>query len=57
MARSMEKRRSLDDVSEKNKRWELAEIVDPVKCRVVTMPESKDPANKVGFYLIFSLFC
>ncbi|KAL6293086.1 hypothetical protein ACE6H2_001228 [Prunus campanulata] len=48
MARSMEKRRSLDDVSEKNKRWELAEIVDPVKCRVVTLPESKDPANKVA---------
>ncbi|CAN6548274.1 unnamed protein product [Malus baccata var. baccata] len=48
MARSLEKRRSLDDVSDKIKRWELAEIVDPVQCRVATMPESKDPANKVA---------
>lgn len=47
MARSVEKRRLLDDASEKNKRWELAEIVDPVHCRVATMPDSKDPANKV----------
>ncbi|XP_061989928.1 topless-related protein 2 [Rosa rugosa] len=48
MARSVEKRRLLDDASEKNKRWELAEIVDPVHCRVATMPDSKDPANKVA---------
>lgn len=56
MARSVEKRRLLDDASEKNKRWELAEIVDPVHCRVATMPESKDPANKVIICFIFSYF-
>lgn len=57
MARSVEKRRLLDDASEKNKRWELAEIVDPVHCRVAMMPDSKDPANKVIICFIFFLFC
>lgn len=52
MARSVEKRRLLDDASDKSKRWELAEIVDPVHCRVATMPDSKDPANKVIFFFI-----
>ncbi|KAL6188536.1 hypothetical protein ACLB2K_039928 [Fragaria x ananassa] len=48
LARSVEKRRLLDDASDKSKRWELAEIVDPVHCRVAMMPDSKDPANKVA---------
>lgn len=56
MARSVEKRRLLDDASDKSKRWELAEIVDPVHCRVATMPDSKDPANKVIFFFHFMDF-
>ncbi|KAA8545214.1 hypothetical protein F0562_019998 [Nyssa sinensis] len=48
MSRSMEKPRTLDDVTDKTKPWQLAEIVDPVQCRMVTMPDSTDPANKVA---------
>ncbi|KAJ1383310.1 WD40/YVTN repeat-like-containing domain superfamily [Sesbania bispinosa] len=44
MARSIEKQRSLDD---KSKTWELTEIVDPVHCRMVSLPDSTDPTNKV----------
>ncbi|KAI9122848.1 hypothetical protein K1719_005737 [Acacia pycnantha] len=47
-ARSIEKQRSLDDVSDKSKPWELSEIGDPSQCRTVTMPDSTDPANKVA---------
>ncbi|KAF7837781.1 topless-related protein 2 [Senna tora] len=47
-ARSIEKQKSLDDVSDKSKPWELTEIVDPAQCRMVTMPESTDAANKVA---------
>lgn len=46
-ARSIEKQRSLDDVSDKSKPWELTEIVDPAQCRTVTMPDSIDSTNKV----------
>ncbi|XAR52664.1 hypothetical protein NMG60_11020846 [Bertholletia excelsa] len=48
MARNMEKPRTLDDGADKIKPWQLVEIVDPVQCRLVTMPESTDAANKVA---------
>ncbi|KAK7329494.1 hypothetical protein VNO77_23664 [Canavalia gladiata] len=48
MARSIERKRSLDDVSDNSKAWELTEIVDPIQCRTVTMPDSIDPTNKVA---------
>ncbi|XP_059648466.1 topless-related protein 3-like [Cornus florida] len=48
LARSMEKPRTLDDVTDKTKPWQLAEIMDPVQCRLVTMPDSTDAANKVA---------
>lgn len=47
MARSTEKKRSFDDVSDRSRAWELAEIVDPVQCRMVTVPDSMGPLNKV----------
>jgi hypothetical protein len=47
MSRSIERQRSLDDVSDKTKTWELVEIVEAVQCRAVTMPDSTDPSNKV----------
>ncbi|XP_061349149.1 topless-related protein 2 [Gastrolobium bilobum] len=48
MARSTEKQTSLDDVADKSKARELVEIVDPVHCRTLTMPDSNDPTNKVA---------
>lgn len=41
-------------MSDKSKKWELTEIVDPAQCRMVTMPESTDPTNKVftGTYVV-----
>ncbi|XP_031485381.1 protein TPR1-like isoform X1 [Nymphaea colorata] len=45
--RGTEKPRVLDDMPDKTKTWELAEVTDPVKCRVVTMPENTDPPVKV----------
>ncbi|GMP28463.1 hypothetical protein CsSME_00003993 [Camellia sinensis var. sinensis] len=49
MARSMEKPRTLDDVTEKNKQpWQLTEIIDPAQYRLVAMPDSTDAANKVA---------
>ncbi|XP_043719817.1 protein TPR1-like isoform X2 [Telopea speciosissima] len=47
-ARSIEKSRSLDDVSDKTKPWELTEIVDHGQCRVVTMSQNADSACKVA---------
>ncbi|XP_047324317.1 topless-related protein 3-like [Impatiens glandulifera] len=46
--RSMEKPRLLDDVIDKSKPWQLTEIVDPVQCRHVTMPENIDATHKVA---------
>ncbi|KAM5562741.1 topless-related protein 2-like [Rosa sericea] len=40
-------RRPVADAPDENKLWELVEIVDPLHCLVVTMPYSKEPANKV----------
>ncbi|KAM3707804.1 hypothetical protein ACB094_02G052900 [Castanea mollissima] len=48
ISRSVERQKSLDDVSDKTKAWELVEIVEPVQCRAVTMPDSTDPDNKVA---------
>ncbi|THG01117.1 hypothetical protein TEA_002638 [Camellia sinensis var. sinensis] len=49
MARSMEKPRTLDDVTEKNKQpWQLTEIIDPAQCRLVSCPDSTDASNKVA---------
>ncbi|KAF5452308.1 hypothetical protein F2P56_027318 [Juglans regia] len=48
ISRSMERQRSLDDVSDKSKPWELVEIVEPVQCRAITLPDSIDPAKKVA---------
>jgi hypothetical protein len=47
MARSIEKQRSLDDVADKSKTCDLTEIADPGHCRVVTLPDTIDPTNKV----------
>ncbi|GKV31989.1 hypothetical protein SLEP1_g40635 [Rubroshorea leprosula] len=47
MGRSVEKPRILDDAMDKAKPWQLAEIVDPLQCRLVTLPESTDASSKV----------
>ena len=47
MNRSMEKPRTVDDVIDKTKPWQLAEIVDPGECRLVTLPDSTDTSSKV----------
>jgi hypothetical protein len=54
VARSTEKQISLDDVANKSKTSDLTEIVDPVHCWVVTLPETTDPTNKV---YSLPLFC
>ncbi|KAE8010286.1 hypothetical protein FH972_006670 [Carpinus fangiana] len=46
-SRSMEKPRTVEDVTERTKPWQLSEIVDAVQCRLVTMPDSSDSSNKV----------
>ncbi|KAL3613110.1 Topless-related protein 3 [Castilleja foliolosa] len=50
MARNnMEKPRAIEDVNDnKIKPWQLTEIIDPVQCRMVTMPDSTDSTNKVA---------
>ncbi|XP_007035675.2 PREDICTED: topless-related protein 2 isoform X3 [Theobroma cacao] len=48
MSRGIEKPRTLEDVSDKTKPWELTEIVDPSQCRTVTMPDNLDTASKVA---------
>lgn len=52
----MEKPRGLEDIADKTKPWELVEIVDPVQCRVVTMPDNADPPSKVFCLLLFPPF-
>ncbi|KAH7853569.1 hypothetical protein Vadar_004184 [Vaccinium darrowii] len=49
MARSMEKPRTLDDVTDKFKPWQVAET----RCRLVAMPDSTDEAHKV-FRLLYT---
>ncbi|KAL5783841.1 hypothetical protein ACOSP7_008870 [Xanthoceras sorbifolium] len=46
-SRSMEKPRTVDDVIDKTKPWQLAEIVDSGHCRLVTLPDSTDTSSKV----------
>ncbi|KAJ8426581.1 hypothetical protein Cgig2_018049 [Carnegiea gigantea] len=48
MPRNMEKARTVEDSTEKVKPWQLAEIVEPVQCRLVTLPESTDNSNKIA---------
>ncbi|XP_058002863.1 topless-related protein 3-like isoform X2 [Hevea brasiliensis] len=45
--RSMEKPRIVDDVIDKTKPWQLAEILDPGDCQLVTLPDSTDTSSKV----------
>ncbi|XP_021898842.1 LOW QUALITY PROTEIN: topless-related protein 3 [Carica papaya] len=47
MGRSIEKPRTMDDVVDKTKPWQLAEIVDPIHCRLVTLPDTTDTSSKV----------
>ncbi|KAJ0978459.1 hypothetical protein J5N97_013933 [Dioscorea zingiberensis] len=46
--RGLEKPRILEELSDKAKPWELCEILDPLQCRVVSMPEGTDSASKVA---------
>ena len=36
----------------KIKPWQLAEIVEPVQCRLMTLPESMDSFSKVGCFTL-----
>ena len=47
MGRGVEKPRTVDDVIDKAKPWQLTEILDPVQCRLVSMPDSTDTSSKV----------
>ncbi|XWS64483.1 hypothetical protein CRYUN_Cryun05aG0007700 [Craigia yunnanensis] len=47
LGRSVEKPRVVDDAIDKTKPWQLAEIVDPGQCRLVTLPDSTDNSSKV----------
>ncbi|KAL4341350.1 hypothetical protein GQ457_08G009520 [Hibiscus cannabinus] len=46
LGRSVKKPRVLDDAIDKTKPWQLAEIVDPGQCRLVTLPDSTDSSSK-----------
>ncbi|XP_048324289.2 topless-related protein 3 isoform X3 [Ziziphus jujuba] len=46
MGRSVEKPRSVD-IIDKTRPWQLTEILDPVHCRLVTMPDSTDTSSRV----------
>lgn len=45
--RSVEKPRTMEDVTDRTKPWQLSEIVDAGQCRLVTMPDSTDSSSKV----------
>ncbi|CAL5194794.1 unnamed protein product [Lathyrus oleraceus] len=45
--RNAEKPRTVEDVIDRTKSWQLSEIVDPVHCRLVTLPDSLDTSSKV----------
>ncbi|KAG5555916.1 hypothetical protein RHGRI_006538 [Rhododendron griersonianum] len=47
MARSIEKPKTLDDVTDKSKPWKVAET----QCQLVVMPDSTDEAHKVACLL------
>ncbi|KAI4301739.1 hypothetical protein L6164_034986 [Bauhinia variegata] len=44
---SAEKPRTVEDVIDRTKPWQLSEITDAVQCRLVTMPDSTDASSKV----------
>ncbi|KAI3926997.1 hypothetical protein MKW98_027770 [Papaver atlanticum] len=46
--RSIDNLRAAEDVPDKVKPWELAELVNPVQCRAVLMPDSADTASKAA---------
>ncbi|KAK6243005.1 hypothetical protein QUC31_009414 [Theobroma cacao] len=37
----------VDDAIEHTKPWQLAEVVDPIQCRLVNLPDSTDTSSKV----------
>ncbi|PON89542.1 Topless-related protein [Trema orientale] len=47
IVRGVEKPRTVDDINEKAKPWQLTEILEPGQCRLVTMPDSTDTSSKV----------
>ncbi|XP_058754345.1 topless-related protein 3-like [Vicia villosa] len=47
MSRSVEKSRTVEDASDRTKPWQLSEILDPVQCRSVTLPDNTDSFSKV----------
>ncbi|XP_028779523.1 topless-related protein 3 isoform X2 [Neltuma alba] len=47
MGLSLEKPRTMEDVIDRTKPWQLSEISDAIQCRLVTMPESADASSKV----------
>ncbi|MCH86868.1 topless-related protein 3-like, partial [Trifolium medium] len=47
MSRSVEKSRTVEDATDRAKPWQLSEILDPVQCRSVTMPDNTDSFSKV----------
>ncbi|KAK7277978.1 hypothetical protein RJT34_22999 [Clitoria ternatea] len=47
MGRNVEKPNVVEDAVDRAKPWQLSEILDPVQCRSVTMPESTDSSSKV----------
>ncbi|MCL7045340.1 hypothetical protein MKW94_008572 [Papaver nudicaule] len=46
--RNIEKPRAAEDAPDRAKPWELTELVNPVQCRAVLMPDSADSASKVA---------
>ncbi|XP_078160587.1 TOPLESS-related 2 isoform X2 [Carex rostrata] len=46
-ARAVEKPK-FEDVPDKSKPWESADILNPQQCRVITVPETPDSGHKVG---------
>ncbi|KAK7258960.1 hypothetical protein RIF29_24553 [Crotalaria pallida] len=48
MGRNVEKPRNVEDPKDRAKSCQLSEIVDPVQCRLVTMPDSTDSSSKVA---------
>ncbi|XP_054816813.1 topless-related protein 3-like isoform X2 [Prosopis cineraria] len=47
MGLSLEKPRTMEDVIDRTKPWQLSEILDSIQCRLITMPESADASSKV----------
>ena len=53
MGRNLDKARTVEDANDKAKPWQLAEIVDPASCRLVTMPDNADSSHKVCYLFKF----